>query len=198
MTVAVGAQRRLRRLRRAAPRVRRSRRSSASTTTTIPAPRWTTSARRSTQCAAARSRPRTATTATTSPSSRRSTATPCRVMLGLIEAALKRFRIRFDTFERQSVVEAEIPEAIALLDTYEDDGALWARTSAHGDEKDRVLGAPTGRRPTSRPMPPTCAGSTRRASTTSSTSSAPITTATSAACRRWPRCSVTRVSRSRC
>jgi arginyl-tRNA synthetase len=68
-------------------------------------------------------------------------------MLGSIEAALERFRIRFDSFERQSIVEVEIPEAVALLDTYEDDGALWARTSAHGDEKDRVLvrsdGAPT-------------------------------------------------------
>jgi arginyl-tRNA synthetase len=68
-------------------------------------------------------------------------------MLALIEAALERFRIHFDSFERQSVVELEIPEAIALLDTYDDDGALWARTSAHGDEKDRVLvrsdGTPT-------------------------------------------------------
>ena len=59
-------------------------------------------------------------------------------MLGLIEAALERFRIQFDSFERQSVVETEIPEAIALLDTFEEEGALWARTSAHGDEKDRV------------------------------------------------------------
>jgi arginyl-tRNA synthetase len=64
---------------------------------------------------------------------------PVPAMLGLIEAALERFRISFDTFERQSVVEAEVPEAIALLDTYEEDGALWARTSAYGDEKDRVL-----------------------------------------------------------
>jgi arginyl-tRNA synthetase len=68
-------------------------------------------------------------------------------MLGQIEAALERFRIRFDTFERQSVVETEIPEAIALLETFEEDGAVWARTSAHGDEKDRVLvrsdGTPT-------------------------------------------------------
>ncbi len=72
---------------------------------------------------------------------------PVPVMLGLIEAALERFRISFDTFERQSVVESEVPEAIALLETYEEDGALWARTSAHGDEKDRVLrrsdGTPT-------------------------------------------------------
>ena len=68
-------------------------------------------------------------------------------MLAQIEAALERFRIHFDTFERQSEVETEIPEAIALLDTFEEDGALWARTSAHGDEKDRVLvrsdGTPT-------------------------------------------------------
>ncbi len=60
-------------------------------------------------------------------------------MLESMEASLERFRIHFDTYERQSVVETEIPEAIALLDTFEEDGALWARTSAHGDEKDRVL-----------------------------------------------------------
>ena len=68
-------------------------------------------------------------------------------MLEQIEATLKRFRIHFDSFERQSVVEVEIPDAIALLDTFEADGALWARTSAYGDEKDRVLvrsdGTPT-------------------------------------------------------
>ncbi len=60
-------------------------------------------------------------------------------MLERIEASLARFRIDFDSFERESAVEAEIPDALALLDTYEADGALWARTSAHGDEKDRVL-----------------------------------------------------------
>jgi arginyl-tRNA synthetase len=68
-------------------------------------------------------------------------------MLGVIEAALERFRIHFDTFERQSVVEAEIPDALAALETYESDGALWARTSEHGDDKDRVVvrsdGTPT-------------------------------------------------------
>ena len=79
-------------------------------------------------------------------------------MLALIEAALERFRIHFDSFERQSVVETEIPQAIALLDTFEEDGALWARTSAHGDEKDRVLVRSDGRRPTSPPTPRTCAG----------------------------------------
>ncbi len=64
---------------------------------------------------------------------------PVPAMLERIEATLERFRIHFDTWERQSAVEVEIPEAIALLDTFEEDGAVWARTSAHGDDKDRVL-----------------------------------------------------------
>jgi arginyl-tRNA synthetase len=64
---------------------------------------------------------------------------PVEAMLERIEATLERFRVHFDTWERQSVVEAEIPEAIALLDTYVEDGAVWGRTSAHGDDKDRVL-----------------------------------------------------------
>jgi arginyl-tRNA synthetase len=72
---------------------------------------------------------------------------PVPPMLERIEETLERFRVHFDTWARESEVEADIPEAIALLDTYEDDGAVWARTSAHGDDKDRVLvrsdGTPT-------------------------------------------------------
>ena len=64
---------------------------------------------------------------------------PVPPMLERIEATLERFRIHFDTWALQSEVQAEIPEAIALLDVYEADGAVWARTSAHGDDKDRVL-----------------------------------------------------------
>ena len=68
-------------------------------------------------------------------------------MLAQIEATLERFRIHFDTWERESDLEPEVPAAIALLDTFEEDGAVWARTSAHGDDKDRVLirsnGTPT-------------------------------------------------------
>jgi arginyl-tRNA synthetase len=60
-------------------------------------------------------------------------------MLERIETSLARFRIDVDTFERESAVEAEIPAALAVLDTYEADGAVWARTSAHGDDKDRVV-----------------------------------------------------------
>ena len=40
-------------------------------------------------------------------------------MLEQIEATLERFRIHFDTWERQSVVEAEIPEALQAIETYE-------------------------------------------------------------------------------
>jgi arginyl-tRNA synthetase len=60
-------------------------------------------------------------------------------MLERIEATLARFRVHFDTFEKESAVEAEIPAALAELETYEEDGAVWARTSAHGDDKDRVV-----------------------------------------------------------
>jgi len=64
---------------------------------------------------------------------------PVAPMLERIESTLERFRVHFDSWETQSEVEVEIPEAIALLDTYEADGAIWGRTSAHGDDKDRVL-----------------------------------------------------------
>jgi arginyl-tRNA synthetase len=72
---------------------------------------------------------------------------PVPPMLAKMEASLERFRIHFDSWTRETEVEAEIPEAVALLDTYEEEGALWARTTSHGDDKDRVLvrsdGAPT-------------------------------------------------------
>jgi arginyl-tRNA synthetase len=64
---------------------------------------------------------------------------PVPAMLARIEATLERFRIHFDSWERQSEIESEIAEAISLLDTFVEEGALWARTSAHGDDKDRVL-----------------------------------------------------------
>jgi len=64
---------------------------------------------------------------------------PVPPMLAQIDTTLERFRVHFDTWALESEVEAEIPEAISLLDTFEDEGAVWARTSAHGDDKDRVL-----------------------------------------------------------
>jgi arginyl-tRNA synthetase len=74
-------------------------------------------------------------------------ADPVPVMLDRIEATLERFRIHFDTWERESELEDEVPAAVELLDRYEEDGAVWARTSVYGDDKDRVLirsnGTPT-------------------------------------------------------
>src|SRR5207342_1722037 len=43
-------------------------------------------------------------------------------MLESIEKSLEQARIHFDTFERQSVVEAEIPDALAALETFVEDG----------------------------------------------------------------------------
>ncbi len=64
---------------------------------------------------------------------------PVPAMLEQMQATLERFRIHFDGWTLESEIEAEIPEAIALLDTFEEEAAVWARTSAHGDDKDRVL-----------------------------------------------------------
>jgi arginyl-tRNA synthetase len=60
-------------------------------------------------------------------------------MLERIEATLERFRIHFDSWARQSLLEERLPAVLERLDTYEQDGALWVRSTAYGDEKDRVL-----------------------------------------------------------
>ncbi|MEX2645548.1 MAG: arginine--tRNA ligase [Gaiellaceae bacterium] len=60
-------------------------------------------------------------------------------MLERIEATLERFRIHFDSWVLQSQLEQRLPELLPRLDTYERDGALWARSSAYGDDDDRVL-----------------------------------------------------------
>ncbi len=75
---------------------------------------------------------------------------PVPEMLRRIEDSLERFRIHFDSWVQQSVFEQRLPELLPRLDTYEQDGALWARSSAYGDDEDRVLirsdgGAPTYR-----------------------------------------------------
>jgi arginyl-tRNA synthetase len=56
-----------------------------------------------------------------------------------IEETLERFRIHFDSWARQSQFELRLDEYLPRLDTYEEDGALWARSSAYGDDDDRVL-----------------------------------------------------------
>jgi arginyl-tRNA synthetase len=75
---------------------------------------------------------------------------PVPLMLTAIEATLERFRIRFDSFRLQSELEQRLPELLPRLDTYEKDGALWARSSAYGDDEDRVLLRSEDRSPTYR------------------------------------------------
>ena len=75
---------------------------------------------------------------------------PVQEMLQRIEASLERFRIHFDSWARQSELEQRLPDYLPRLDTYEKEGAIWARSSAYGDDEDRVLirsdgGAPTYR-----------------------------------------------------
>ncbi len=75
---------------------------------------------------------------------------PVPPMLERIEASLERFRVHFDSWAKQSELEQRLPELLPRLDTYEKDGAIWARSSAYGDDDDRVLirsdgGAPTYR-----------------------------------------------------
>jgi arginyl-tRNA synthetase len=68
-----------------------------------------------------------------------STGDPVPLMLKEIESTLERFRIHFDSWAKQSELERRLGEYLPRLDTYEKDGALWARSSAYGDEEDRVL-----------------------------------------------------------
>jgi arginyl-tRNA synthetase len=75
---------------------------------------------------------------------------PVPEMLRRIEETLERFGIHFDSWAKQSVVEQQLPELLPRLDTYEKDGALWARSSAYGDEEDRVLLRSGDRTPTYR------------------------------------------------
>jgi len=64
---------------------------------------------------------------------------PVPKMLAQIEATLERFRIHFDEWALQSKLEGRLGEFMPRLDTYEKEGAVWARSSAYGDDDDRVL-----------------------------------------------------------
>ncbi|HEY7603797.1 MAG TPA: arginine--tRNA ligase [Gaiellaceae bacterium] len=75
---------------------------------------------------------------------------PVPAMLERIEASLERFRIHFDSWALQSRLEERLPELLPRLDTYERDGALWARSSEFGDDQDRVLLRSDTREPTYR------------------------------------------------
>jgi arginyl-tRNA synthetase len=68
-----------------------------------------------------------------------------RLLLGQIEADLVAFGIRFDTWYSESslyernLVKEELAKLTELKLTFEEDGALWLRTTDYGDDKDRVL-----------------------------------------------------------
>jgi arginyl-tRNA synthetase len=62
-----------------------------------------------------------------------------------IEQTLRRSRVRFDTFLKETslyesgAVEEAVRELVESGNAYEGDGALWLATSKFGDDKDRVL-----------------------------------------------------------
>jgi arginyl-tRNA synthetase len=64
---------------------------------------------------------------------------PVPYMLEEIRREVAEFRIPIDTWRRQAEIIEEIPEVLPMLETYEAEGTLWARTSAYGDDKDRPL-----------------------------------------------------------
>jgi arginyl-tRNA synthetase len=64
---------------------------------------------------------------------------PVPPMLASIERTMERFRIHFDSWALQSELEQRLPEFMPRLDTYEKDGAVWARSSAYGDAADWVI-----------------------------------------------------------
>ncbi|MCC6830392.1 MAG: arginine--tRNA ligase [Thermoleophilia bacterium] len=67
------------------------------------------------------------------------------LMLDVIRGTLERFRVSYDEFFSERTlhqtgrVEAGVRRLVDSGDAYEADGAVWFRTTAYGDEKDRVL-----------------------------------------------------------
>jgi arginyl-tRNA synthetase len=72
-------------------------------------------------------------------------AEAARLMLEHTKADLEGFRVHFDEFFSETSLHASgqvlagIDRLLAADDAYEQDGAVWFRTTKYGDEKDRVL-----------------------------------------------------------
>jgi len=66
---------------------------------------------------------------------------PVESLLAEQQATLTRLGVHFDTWFRETTLHAsgEVPKVKEYLDTYEQDGAVWFRSTAYGDDKDRVL-----------------------------------------------------------
>ena len=125
---------------------------------------------------------------------------PVPLMLEQIEATLERFRIHFDSWARQSELEKRLPEFLPRLDTYERDGAVWARSSAYGDDDDRVLIRSETGTPTYRAADVVYLADKleRGLRPRASTCSAPTTTARGTGTRPSRGCSATTPGASRC
>ena len=74
------------------------------------------------------------------------------LLLEGIRASMRRIGVEFDVWFSEGSLHSGDPSAVqhafaqleARGETYRTDGALWLRTSAHGDDKDRVLERSTG------------------------------------------------------
>ena len=64
---------------------------------------------------------------------------PVSSMIESIGQTLERFRVQIDNWALQSEMEKRLPALLEKLDTYTADGALFVRSTALDDEKDRVL-----------------------------------------------------------
>jgi arginyl-tRNA synthetase len=64
---------------------------------------------------------------------------PVPLMLQSIESTMERFRIQFDSWALQSELEQRVPALLERIPTYEQDGAIWVRSSEYGDDKDQVV-----------------------------------------------------------
>ena len=64
---------------------------------------------------------------------------PVPSMIDSIGQTLERFRVHIDNWAYQSEMEKRLPALMKRLDTYTSDGALYVRSTALDDEKDRVL-----------------------------------------------------------
>ena len=88
---------------------------------------------------------KTVTTANTSKKSRRETGDPAEILLAEQKQTLSRFRVEFDNYFSEKSLHSSnaVIESIEELKkrgvAYEQDGALWFRTTDYGDDKDRVL-----------------------------------------------------------
>ena len=88
-----------------------------------------------------------------------------------IEASLENLGVHFDMWKGEGSLHSEgwVERGIEQLKVaghmYEQDGALWFRSTEFGDDKDRVVIRPMASRPTSPPTSATWSRSSAAAST---------------------------------